>query len=221
MSGYRFFAAALAVGLAAGFGLAQQPKGGGPEGRGPVRGGPSAFATLRQKAVMQELRLSEEQVGKIKEAMMAQRDRLLEFIEKGERDKAAALTRERDKTLLKVLTPAQARRLRELVLQVHGLWAMTEPDTVKELKLTEEQTQRLRQLQKETEGRMAKLFEGEAATRTEAQKKLAEYHVAANEKGLTFLTEAQRATWKELSGAPFKGEILRVPPGGGRSPPPR
>lgn len=208
-----YMTAPVSLALALPLALAQQP-----EGRGPVRGGPSAFATLRQKTAMLELKLSEKQVEKIKETMMVNRDKILDAIEKGDRAKAAAATRERDKVLFEVLTPEQGKRLRELVLQVHGLWAMTEPDTAKELQLTEEQKTKLQHLQRETEARMAKLFKGEAATRTEAQKKLAEFHTTANEKGLELLTAEQRAKWKSLSGAPFKGEIQRVPPGGGRGP---
>lgn len=183
-------------------------------GRGPVRGGPSAFGTIRQKSVMDELKLTGEQVDKLKEAMTEMRDQLLKFIEDGERAKAVALMKEREKGLFKILTPEQGKRLKEIVLQVHGVWAMTEPETAKALGITEEQQKKLRDLQEETEKQMNKLYSGGAASRTEAQKKTVELHNSANEKGLAVLTEEQRAKWKQMTGAPFKGEIRRGPPGG-------
>jgi hypothetical protein len=185
-------------------------------GRGPVRGGPSAFATLRQKAVMAELKLTEEQTGRMKQALMALREKMLDAIETKQSDKAAALVQEQEKAIFKLLTPDQGKRLRELVHQVHGLWAMTLPETADTLKLTAEQRAKLKELQAETEKQMNQLFRGAAETRTEAQKKLAEMHIAATEKGVQLLTADQQAKWKALNGAPFKGEIQRVAPDAGR-----
>jgi Spy/CpxP family protein refolding chaperone len=193
--------------LAAAPALGQRPS------LGPVRGGPSPGSMLRHKAVQEELKLSKEQRDKVKGVMTAVRDKMIELIENGEREKVAALLKEQEKGLTKVLTATQFARLKQVVLQVHGLWAMTVPDTAKDLKLTPGQVKQLRALQAETEKQMNKVFE-EAATRKEAQKRVAELHRAANDKGLALLTEGQRARWKAMIGEPFKGEIQRVPPGG-------
>ena len=150
--------------------------------------------------------------------MTGMRDKLLELVENGERDKVPALVKGQEKGLAKILTAGQYKRLQEVVLQVHGLWALTAPDTAKELKITPGQMKKLRGLQAETEKQMKNLPEG-AATRTEVQKKLAELHRAANDKGLLLLTDEQRARWKALTGEPFKREIRRVTPGGPRARP--
>jgi Spy/CpxP family protein refolding chaperone len=183
--------------------------------RGPVRGGPNAVTMLRHKAVQEELKLTEAQREKVKRLMTGMRDKLLELIEGGQRGKVAAVVQEQEKGLAKILTPKQLARLKQVVLQVHGVWALTAPETAKELKITPGQEKKLRALQDATLKEMTKVSD-KARTRTEAQKKLAELHRAANEKGLELLTAGQRDRYKALSGEPFKGEIQRMLPGAGR-----
>jgi Spy/CpxP family protein refolding chaperone len=177
--------------------------------QGPVRGGPNPFAMIRQKSVQDELKMSKEQQGKLKEVMTGIRDQLLELIENGEREKARALIKKHEKDILTVLTSEQVKRLKEIILQVHGIWAMTVPETAKELQITAEQKEKILALQTETEKQMKKIFEGEAASRKEAQQKMAELHKSANDKALLLFTDAQKAKWKEMAGEPFKGEIRR------------
>jgi hypothetical protein len=191
---------------------------GQPQGRGPVRGGPNAVVMLRHKAVQEELKLTKDQLDQLKALMTGMRDKMLELVENGERDKVPAVVKGQEKGLTKILTAGQYKRLQEVVLQVHGLWALTEPDTARKLKVTPGQMKKLRELQAETEKQMKNLPEG-AATRTEVQKKMDELHRAANDKGLLLLTDEQRARWKALTGEPFKGEIKRVTPGGPRGRP--
>jgi Spy/CpxP family protein refolding chaperone len=187
-----------------------------PPSRGPVRGGPNPLTMIRHKAALEELKLTKEQTEKLKDFMTEWRDKMLALVENGQRDKLPGVLKEQQEKLFKILTPEQVKRLKQVTLQVHGLWAMTTPEAAKELRLTDDQTKKLRALQSETEKQMNKLFEGGATTRTEAQKKVAELHAAANEKGLQVLTEEQRARWKGLLGEPFKGKIERNPPGGFR-----
>jgi Spy/CpxP family protein refolding chaperone len=186
-----------------------------PPSRGSVRGGPTVLGMLRHKAVQEELKVSDKQQEQLKAVMMKMRDKMIAHIENGEREKAAAIVKEHQKDLLNILTAEQAKRLKEVTLQVHGLWAMTVPETAAELKITEEQKTKLRNLQAETEKQMNKLFSGkEASTRTEVQKKMGELHQAATEKGLEVLTAEQRMAWRTMVGQPFTGEIPRVPPMG-------
>jgi Spy/CpxP family protein refolding chaperone len=186
----------------------------GQEGpvRGSVRGGPTMMM-LRHPAVQEELKLSEEQRNKLKEVMMKMRDRTIELIENGERNKVQEVMKGGQKDLEKVLTAKQNKRLKEVILQVHGVWAMITPETAKELRLTEEQTKKLRAIQTESVKAMDKLSEGKAETRKELQKQLGELHTATTEKAVAVLTEKQRGQWKEMQGEPFKGEIHRVLPG--------
>jgi Spy/CpxP family protein refolding chaperone len=177
--------------------------------RGPVRGGPNPFAMVRHKAVQEELKISKEQQEKLKDVMTKIRDQLLELIENGEREKARALIKKHEKDVLQVLRPEQVKRLKEVILQVHGIWAMTVPETAKELQLAPDQQEKIVALQNETEKQMKKIFEGEATDRKDAQKKMAELHNSANDKALLLLTPERKTKWKEMLGEPFKGEIRR------------
>src|SRR5262249_22742979 len=153
---------------------------------------------LRHAPVQDELKLTKEQREKVKDLMMGMRDKMITLVENGEREKVQALIAEQGKALAKILTAEQNKRLEQVILQVHGLWAMTMADTAKELQLTDEQKKKMGDLQAEAEKEMTKQFAGAAATRTEAQKKLSELHQSANEKGLALLTAEQKAKWKAL-----------------------
>lgn len=184
-------------------------------GRGPIRGGPNQFVLLRQPAVQEELKLTAEEKEKIKKLFEGFRDRLIEAVENGQRDKMAGLIQEQEKALPTVLNASQRKRLKEVFIQVQGLWALTDPGISKDLQITTEQKKKIQDLQKESEEAMKKLFQqGGAANRKDAQRKLADFHKQANEKGLALLTTAQQAKWKELSGEPFTREIRRVLPMG-------
>jgi Spy/CpxP family protein refolding chaperone len=186
-----------------------------PDRRGPVRGGPTLVGMLRHKAVQDELKLTEGQREKVKDVMMGMRDKMLELIENGQKEKLPGVMKELEKGLRKALTAAQYKRLKQVILQVHGLWAMMVPETAKELKLTPAQEKKLLALRDEAEKEIGKLSD-KATSRKELQKKLAELHRGANSKALAVLSEAQRGRWKEMIGEPFKGDVPRVLPGAGR-----
>jgi hypothetical protein len=180
---------------------------------GLIRFGHKPVLMLRFKAVQEELKLTPEQVQKHQKLLTGMRDQMLTLIENGERKKARSVVDEQEKGLRDILTPGQRKRLQQVYLQVQGLWAMTEADTAKALQLTPEQVKNLRELQAAIEKEIEKSV-GQAGTRSAVQKKLAEHHAAANDKGLLLLTAAQRDKWKEMTGEPFKGEIPRIAPKG-------
>jgi hypothetical protein len=175
-------------------------------------GGVMVFRLLNQKAVQDELKLSETQVKQFRDAARKLRDLMVEEMEKGDRDKARALAKEHEKDLDKILKPDQANRLRQIDLQLRGAGAFTDAALVQEMKITPEQHKQLRALAEETARQINKLFEGDAATREELRKKMAEITVTANEKVLALLTGDQKTQWKEKTGVPFKGEIRRGQP---------
>jgi Spy/CpxP family protein refolding chaperone len=186
-----------------------------PRTRAPIRGGGSQFMMLRHAEIQKELKLTDEQKEKLKEVMHGLRDKMIDLIENNERAKVFALVQEQNKNLDKLLTPEQLKRFKQVFLQVQGLWALTDPGVVKDLKITDEQKEKLFKLQEERTKDMRKLFDGgQASSRKEAQAKLAEMHKAATAEGLRLLTAEQQAKWKEMAGPPFKGTIQRVPPMG-------
>src|SRR5262249_23095744 len=136
------------VALVAGAATGQPPQ---PLKGGPVRGGPNPVAMLRHAPVQDELKLTKEQREKVKDLMMGMRDKMITLVENGEREKVQALIAEQGKALAKILTAEQNKRLEQVILQVHGLWAMTMADTAKELQLTDEQKKKMGDLQAEAE----------------------------------------------------------------------
>jgi hypothetical protein len=188
---------------------AQQPQ---QPVRAPIRGAQSRIMMLRHKAVQDELKLSDDQKKKVMEVFMKTRDKMLELVENGQRDKMQALLKEREKDFTAILTPEQTKRLKQVHLQLLGVWALADPEIAKEFQVTEEQGKKLQELQQKTQKEMDEILEGKgAATRTEAQQKAVELHNSANEKGLQILSAEQRDKWKETIGEPFKGEIPRIP----------
>jgi hypothetical protein len=179
----------------------------------PIRGAQSRIVMLRHPAIQDELKLSDEQKKKVLDAFMKMRDQMLELIENGEREKVQTVLKEREKDFGQILTPEQTKRLKQVYVQVLGLWALTDAEVMKEIRLTQEQQKKVQDLQQETEKEMNQLFGDKgAATRSEAQKKAAELHKSGNDKGLALLSAEQQAKWKEIIGEPFKGEIPRIPP---------
>jgi Spy/CpxP family protein refolding chaperone len=61
------------------------------------------------------------------------------------------------------------------------------------------------------------LFQAGAGDREEMRKKAEALRAKVNEKATAVLTPEQQTKWKEMTGAPFKGEIHRQRRGGGQA----
>jgi hypothetical protein len=178
--------------------------GAGQGGRSPV------LMLANQKSVQEELKLTDEQVkkvAKITEAMKEKAADLTETDPKERMKKAMELFQEAEKSVLAVLTPTQAKRMRQIALQQqHLVRAIESPEVAKELQLSEEQTKQVRAIRESSTKEMSKLSE-DAKNREEVREKTAALTKATEEKLLKVLTEEQRTKWKELLGEPFKGEL--------------
>src|SRR5439155_18465089 len=139
----------LVLGLAlllAGPALAQ--RGEGRRGFGGGFGGPGAL--LQNESVQKELKLSDEQVKKIKDASQSIRDKHrddFEAVRKLEGDEARekgqelmkTVGEETKKAMADILTPEQNKRFKEIQLQQEGARAFNEADVQKALSLTDDQ----------------------------------------------------------------------------------
>jgi tetratricopeptide (TPR) repeat protein len=113
----------------------------------------------------------------------------------------------RGRAMKDVLTPEQAKRLTEIELQARGLWAFGEPEVMKALKLTPEQSEAL-EVAGDRVAHQAQDLMGPGVT--EPQKWEAE---AARRVGppmrdglaavMAKLTDEQKKAWRELAGEPF------------------
>ncbi len=203
------------VAMASGPALAQQRQ---PGGRGFGGFGGSPLFLLAQKSVQDELKLSEDQVKKVKDLSDKQRGSFqgLRDLSPEERQKKMQEARKaNDKAVADILKAEQLKRLKQISLQQRGARAFSDPETAKALHLTDGQTEKVKTILEAS--RPAGGQRGQRGQRTEEERqKLDAARKATNEKLMNVLTSEQKAKWKELTGEPFKGEIRR-PEFGGRN----
>src|SRR5262249_55827330 len=113
---------------------AQPPRG------GPMRGA-SAAMLLGQEPVQKELKLSAAQVKKVEDLSEKMREKMqdafaLEEPERGK--KLQELNQENDKALAAILTPQQAKRLKQIVYQQQGTAALATAEVARALGLSDE-----------------------------------------------------------------------------------
>ncbi len=149
-------AASLALALLSSVALAQGPPGGpaGPGGPGGPPGPPLVMAV----AVQKELALSESQKSKLKklDAGMVQKRRQSfsrrgqgEFDPEKMQSAMDKLRREQEEGIAKILDKKQKERLAEIELQREGIFAVARPDVAKKLKLTSDQTAKVKSIVEE------------------------------------------------------------------------
>jgi hypothetical protein len=192
---------------------AQQQQRGGRGGG--VGGGFGTLALLSQKSVQNELKLSEDQVKKVKELTDKQREsfRGLRDLSQEERQKKMQeRTKANEKAVAEILKADQIKRVKQISWQLQGPRAFSDPAVADALKLTDQQKEKVKTIQQET--RTARGDRQGGGNREEARKKAEAARKSANEKLMNVLTTEQKTKWKELTGEPFKGEISRPQPGG-------
>ena len=189
--------------------------GGGFGGPGGMFGGGNDAMLLQNDDVRQELGLVDDQVEKltgIREKMqeefrsmftglrdLSEDERRAKFeeLQTKMRDRQTEMQREIDDVLL----PHQSKRLKQIGRQMRsrqGGGGVNSDSVADELKLTDEQKEKLKEKAVEVE---KKLREKMAKLRKEAEDEL-----------LSVLTPEQRAEWKDMVGDPFEMQFRR--PGG-------
>jgi Spy/CpxP family protein refolding chaperone len=183
--------------------------------RRPPGGQGNPLMLLGQKSVQKELKLTDEQIEKASQFLKsraAARQDLQELEGEAREKKVKEMAKENEKFLADTLKPEQAKRLKQLVLQQYNVQAFSQPDVVKELKLTAEQQQKFKDLDKEHQAHMLALRRPGGGGE-EAMKKIGEVNKELAEKAQKLLTPEQQAKWKEMIGEPFKGELRMNRPG--------
>jgi hypothetical protein len=176
----------------------------------------SPLMLLSNTDVQKELKLTSDQVKRVAKETTYQRiarQELRELEEKERVKKSAELNKESEKFVADVLKPEQAKRLRQIALQIDGPQSFGKPEVANELKLTEEQRQKTKGIQEEAAKQIRAMLRP-GGDREETMKKRSEIIKATNDKVMSLLTPDQKAMWKEMIGEPFKGEIRF---GGGRT----
>jgi len=205
--------AAALVAMAVSPALAQERQRQRPGGRFGGFGGGMVYL-LTQKSVQEELKLSEEQVKKVEELRTKQRESFqgLRDLSQEERQKKMREQGEAtQKAVAGILKPEQLKRGRQISLQLQGAGALRNEEVAKALNITDDQKEKIREIQRKSFEEMRGLGRGE-----EARTKIQELRKATNEKVMAVLTAEQKTKLKEMQGKPFTGKI-EPPQFGGRN----
>ena len=195
------------------------------QSRGLRRG--SFLGIIGAEQVQKELKLSEEEVEKVKKLaetmrkeMGEQFGKLREIEDRQERrDKMISLSQEFDEkarsAIRKVISGEQMVRIYQIRLQLRGdLYGVNNKWVAGQLKLTDEVKRKAAELDKETQ---EKVFEAYSALRDlkdeerrkkygEIREKTSKIRAEANEKALGMLNDEQKEQYEKFKGEEFKIE---------------
>ena len=164
---------------------------------------------LRQKSVQKELDLGADVVKKITDftdAQSAAAGKALGMPEAARKAAFEKLAQANDKFLTDTLNAKQSKRLDQIEMQFTALTHLTKPEMAKELKLTDDQVRKFKDMQTEARKALADLID--AKDRTGKTEKFAKLREEARTRILAILTDEQKTKMREISGPPFEGEIV-------------
>ena len=201
----------------------------GQGGRGGARGmfgAQSGAMLLASEDVQKDLKLTDEQKEKYKAFSTKQQEAMRELFSGGERpdrEKMQEIMKKNQEESAKfvkdTLTADQGKRLKQIGYQVGGVNVFASEDVQKELKLSDEQKEKIKGIMDQMRKDMADIRGGAGGGRPmqltpEQQKKAEALRKEATEKVQEVLTSDQKKTWETMVGPKFEGKIQR--PGAGR-----
>jgi hypothetical protein len=189
------------------------------DARGDIERGPGGRGTgdanlVRNEALQKELKMTPEQLLKLKDIPILIRKKLenefkaMEALEgAARREKSRELRKayieEFPKQLAIILTPEQYKRLKQVFLQQGGVQAFTDSEVEKELHLTAKQKEHFKEIVLKTSKDAMQIYLGEQDDAA-ASAKVAEMQKENMANALAVLSDEQKARWKELVGKPFE-----------------
>lgn len=207
--------------------FAQQGGGGGRGFGGGFGGGLMPTSMLaQQESVQAELKLTDDQKTKLKEAGEKARaafggfgggnNNRTEAEREEARKKAAEARQAGEKAVADILTPEQAKRVKEIALQQAGPMILaSHEDTQKAVGITDDQKTKLKEVSDNLNSETRKLFQPGGGGGQDNRDKMRALRKDATDKVVALLTDEQKKTWEGLVGKKFEGEITF---GGGRRP---
>jgi hypothetical protein len=174
----------------------------------------------QNKPLQDELKMDKEQVDKLTKALAQVREELKDEMAQlfdfntpqEERDKITKQIRDaNEKALSSALKPEQVKRLRQIENQQARLGLFNRADVQKTLKLTDEQKEKIKTINDDLQKDMRELFAGGrggpggfGGFNPEAMKQQQGLQKEAMNSVVKILDEEQKATLKDLTGAPFE-----------------
>jgi Spy/CpxP family protein refolding chaperone len=208
-------------------------------GRG-IFGGRSSSMLLTIPEVQKELNLNDDQKKQIETLTREAREKLrasfgqvnfqeLQNLSAEEREKRVGEIRTKveeagkgiDEKVGKILDARQAKRLHQLWLQSQGAMALTRPEVIAKLGLTEEQQSKIKKIQADARsaGRPGFSPNQSAEERQAAMKKIRDQMEKAHKDSLAVLSDDQVLDWTNMCGKTFKFPPRQGPPRGNPPPP--
>jgi hypothetical protein len=191
----------------------------------------SAFRLLQAESVQNELKITDEQKGKIKELMGKLGEIVKQYMlgmggltpdqqkaKQQEMQKALVEgVKEAEKGMTEMLQPQQNERLRQIRLQIQGTAAVNDPEVAKSLELTDQQREQLKTINEQHKEQITKLIgqlrdtppEQRAAKQAEIHEKAKQISKEAVEKIEQLLTAEQKQKLESLKGEKFDLSTLR------------
>jgi Spy/CpxP family protein refolding chaperone len=164
---------------------------------------------LRQRSVQKELELTAETIKKIMaftEAQSAAAQKALALGDAARKEAFVKLLKENDKFLTDNLNAKQSKRLTQITMQCVALTYLTKPEMARELKLTDDQVKKFKEMQTEARKALVELIESK--DRAAKTKMLAKLREGIREKIMAVLTDTQKTKVREMVGPKFEGELV-------------
>jgi Spy/CpxP family protein refolding chaperone len=164
---------------------------------------------LRQKSVQEDLKVTDAEARKIDEFATQQwkKVRAMRDLSEAERNQRfEAMARENEKFIHDTLTPEQRKRLNQITMQLTGLLWAPRPHVASELRLTDEQKRKIKELHKEAHKEAMEAIRSASGGEV-PREKWREMRMANRRRLMSVLTDEQKAKWKEMAGEPFRGEL--------------
>lgn len=171
---------------------------------------------IRDDAIRKHLGLDAEAVKKV-DVLCDRLDPLLfamRDVPAGSKDPAAlqhaAAIQKEMKTLVEILTPAQRTRLEELAIQYHGFAALFWPIVAEQLRLSDNQLQRINKIFTDTRGRLDSLKQKEPSQDKQLTAKEYQNILLRQEQEISSVFAlTQQIRWQKLLGRPFDFSVLK------------
>jgi exonuclease VII large subunit len=176
---------------------------------------PSVLGPFANPDVQKELKLSEEQISKLKDAinkfLEKHRDdfaKLQKMSPDEQQKKMMAINEEHNKAVAGVLDAKQWKRYKQFQWQMDPIGSLQDPDLQKELRLSDEQKKKIDSVFKDANKKVQEMMKSGERSPEKLQAVLKDVEKKAND----VLTGEQQKNLKELKGPPFQFSRQASPP---------
>ena len=171
----------------------------------PVGFGGGRFGKGKTEPTPEQKERAEKFMAKLEKLVDVPEDKLEAKIRETFKDEIEGPTKEVEK----ILKPEQMTRLRQIARQQGGPAAYLMHQNAQDLKLTDDQKKKIKDITDELQKDTMALFQGGFSAET--REKMQMLNKEAADKAAGVLTDEQKSRWKELTGEPFTVQF-----GGGR-----